>query len=98
MLCFFLLLFLLNLFTCNLVFWWSVFLAITILFIFINKSNGSISAILNYFVIQEFLGLVFLLLNFYLVQFVILIIKVGIAPFHFWVFSVVNSLSGFSMI
>uniref|UniRef100_A0A0K0EU18 NADH-ubiquinone oxidoreductase chain 2 (projected from Caenorhabditis elegans ortholog nduo-2) n=1 Tax=Strongyloides venezuelensis TaxID=75913 RepID=A0A0K0EU18_STRVS len=93
-LCFFyvFIFFLLNSFTCNVVVWWVVFLMITLVFISINK--GSVSRMVNYFIIQEILGFTFLLVSVSWVQLVILLIKVGVAPFHFWVFSVTNGLRG----
>lgn len=94
---FFLFFFVINLFTCNLVLWWGIFLGITILFVMINK-HISANSIISYFVVQEFFGFLFILLNFYFIQFVILLMKAGISPFHFWVFSVVGNLSGFSMV
>lgn len=96
-LCFFyvFIFFLLNSFTCNVIVWWVVFLMITLVFISINK--GSVSRMVNYFIIQEVLGFTFLLVNVSWVQLIILLIKVGVAPFHFWVFSVTNGLRGWSV-
>nr|YP_009176855.1 NADH dehydrogenase subunit 2 [Strongyloides venezuelensis]BAT21226.1 NADH dehydrogenase subunit 2 [Strongyloides venezuelensis] len=96
-LCFFyvFIFFLLNSFTCNVVVWWVVFLMMTLVFISINK--GSVSSMVNYFMIQEILGFTFLLVSVSWVQLVILLMKVGVAPFHFWVFSVTNGLSGWSV-
>lgn len=70
----------------------------TIVFIIINKSFGSFNGMLNYFIVQEFLGFCFILLNFPLLQFFILLFKIGIAPFHFWIFSVLNNMSGFPFV
>src|SRR3954466_7445450 len=53
-----------------------------------NKSVGSYSVLVNYFIIQEVVGLLFLFFNFLLAQLVILFIKVGVAPLHFWLFRV----------
>lgn len=58
----------------------------------LSKGLGSYSSVLNYFIIQESLGLFFLVFNFFLLQFFIVILKIGVAPLHFWVFSVTRSL------
>nr|AEK49009.1 NADH dehydrogenase subunit 2 [Contracaecum osculatum B sensu Nascetti et al. (1993)]AEK49011.1 NADH dehydrogenase subunit 2 [Contracaecum osculatum B sensu Nascetti et al. (1993)]AET08657.1 NADH dehydrogenase subunit 2 [Contracaecum osculatum B sensu Nascetti et al. (1993)] len=86
MLCF------LNFFTSNVVVWWSVFLLMTVVFVLLSKNLNSYSSIFNYFVIQESLGLFFLVFNFLVVQFFIVMLKIGVAPFHFWIFSVTNTL------
>lgn len=91
-------LFLLNLFYNNLIFWWRVFLIITLIYLFIGKSKGSFSRMLNYFIIQEFLGLIFLFFGIFIFQLFILLIKVGASPFHFWVYSIVYSLDGYILI
>lgn len=49
---------------------------------------------MNYFVIQEVLGLLFILLYFYNIQFIFLILKIGVSPFHFWVLLVGFLLEG----
>lgn len=66
----------------------------TLVFIYLNKFT-SVSSIVSYFIIQEFLGLIFLLLNYRVFQFFILVFKVGMAPFHFWIFSVLSSSRGY---
>lgn len=55
-------------------------------------------SIVNYFIIQEVLGLLFLVFRGLLLQLLVLIIKVGVAPFHFWIFSVVYSLDNYILI
>nr|YP_010487907.1 NADH dehydrogenase subunit 2 [Strongyloides vituli]UWI71775.1 NADH dehydrogenase subunit 2 [Strongyloides vituli] len=92
---YFFILFLVNLFTSNVVVWWVVFLLMTLGFIFINQ--GSRTSMINYFIVQEVLGFCFLLISFSSIQFVILLMKAGVAPFHFWVFSVTNNISGFGV-
>lgn len=82
----------LNFFSSNVLLWWRVFLLITVVFVCLSKGVGSYSSVLNYFVIQESLGLFFLVFNFFLLQFFIVILKIGVAPFHFWVFSVTSFL------
>lgn len=72
--------------------WWSVFLLITVCFILLNKSNKSYTSIFNYFIIQETLGLLFLLFSNGLLQFFVVLIKIGVAPLHFWIFNVTNNV------
>uniref|UniRef100_A0A1I7WKN9 NADH dehydrogenase subunit 2 n=1 Tax=Heterorhabditis bacteriophora TaxID=37862 RepID=A0A1I7WKN9_HETBA len=75
-----------------------IFLLITIIFILLNKGNKSYRGIFNYFVIQETLGLLFLVFSSNYIQFIILIMKIGVAPFHFWVFSVTNSIFNYGLV
>lgn len=84
--------------TNNIIIWWSVFLIITVVFIFLNKKIKSYSTLINYFIIQESLGLIFLLINFGFFQFFIILIKIGVAPLHFWIFSVTNNLVSYNLI
>lgn len=87
----------LSFFSNNIIIWWRVFLIITILFIFLNKGLKRYSSLINYFIIQERLGLIFLLINFGLIQFFIILIKIGVAPLHFWIFSVTNGIFNFNL-
>uniref|UniRef100_A0A0K0DRN4 Cytochrome b n=1 Tax=Angiostrongylus cantonensis TaxID=6313 RepID=A0A0K0DRN4_ANGCA len=49
--------------------------------------------IFNYFVLQESLGLIFLLLYFGgFLPMLIMIVKIGVAPFHFWLFKVIEGM------
>lgn len=48
----------------------------------------------NYFIVQEFLGFLFLLINFSRFQFLIVIVKLGVSPFHFWFFRFLKDLKG----
>ena len=80
----------------NVLIWWRVFLIMTLLFVMLNKINISFNSLFNYFVLQESLGLLFLLLMGNL-QLIILFLKVGVAPLHFWIFSVTNSVFGFNL-
>nr|BAT21234.1 NADH dehydrogenase subunit 2 [Rhabditophanes sp. KR3021] len=88
------LLFILNCFISNIIVWWSSFLLMTIMFILINKVNLSFSSLMNYFIIQETAGMLFLLLNFTMLQFLVILLKIGVAPLHFWIFSITNNLYG----
>nr|YP_008994651.1 NADH dehydrogenase subunit 2 [Protostrongylus rufescens]AGW80391.1 NADH dehydrogenase subunit 2 [Protostrongylus rufescens] len=82
----------------NVFFWWGVFLIMTIIVVTINKATFSYSSIFNYFVLQESLGLLFLLLFFSFFPGLLIMFKVGMAPFHFWVFKVVNNMVDFSLV
>lgn len=81
----------------NVLVWWSIFLLMTLLFVILNKSIISYSGLFNYFVLQESLGLVFLLFSFGWMQLFIILFKVGVAPLHFWIFNVMNSVFGFNL-
>lgn len=82
----------------NIIIWWRIFLIITLLFILLNKSNKRYSSIFNYFIIQERLGLIFLLFTFRFLQFFIVLIKIGAAPLHFWIFRVTNNVYNFGLV
>ena len=64
----------------------------------LNKKVQSYRSLFNYFVMQESLGLIFLMFSFGYMQLIILMFKIGIAPFHFWIFSVTNGVFGFNLI
>nr|QEO33942.1 NADH dehydrogenase subunit 2 [Teladorsagia circumcincta] len=81
----------------NVIVWWSVFLLMTLIFVILNKSIINYSTIFNYFVLQESLGLIFLLLAYNYVQLMIVFLKIGVAPLHFWIFSVTNGVFGFNL-
>nr|YP_003434086.1 NADH dehydrogenase subunit 2 [Teladorsagia circumcincta]ACX85209.1 NADH dehydrogenase subunit 2 [Teladorsagia circumcincta] len=81
----------------NVIVWWSVFLLMTLIFCNLNKSIINYSTIFNYFVLQESLGLIFLLLAYNYVQLMIVFLKIGVAPLHFWIFSVTNGVFGFNL-
>nr|YP_004300489.1 NADH dehydrogenase subunit 2 [Pristionchus pacificus]ADZ52292.1 NADH dehydrogenase subunit 2 [Pristionchus pacificus] len=97
MISFVLFLSLLSLMTNNMIIWWSVFLMMTVVFIFLNKNVKSYSSLINYFVIQESLGLMFLLMNFGIFQFFIIMMKIGVAPLHFWIFSITNNIFSYNL-
>nr|YP_009390997.1 NADH dehydrogenase subunit 2 [Caenorhabditis plicata]ARV88250.1 NADH dehydrogenase subunit 2 [Caenorhabditis plicata] len=86
-----------SLVTSNIIIWWSVFLLMTICFILLNKSNKSYTSIFNYFIIQETLGLLFLLFSSGLLQFFIILMKIGVAPLHFWIFNVTNNVFNYGL-
>lgn len=74
------------------IFFWIIFFFITIIFICLIKRLIKFNSIINYFILQEVLGLLFLFLNNNIIQFFILIIKIGASPFHFWIFSILINL------
>ncbi len=82
----------------NVIYWWRIFLLITLIYIFLGKHYIKYVSIVNYFIIQEILGLLFLVFSGIFLQLLVLIIKVGVAPFHFWIFSVVYSLDNYILI
>nr|YP_009162027.1 NADH dehydrogenase subunit 2 [Litoditis aff. marina PmIV]AKS28877.1 NADH dehydrogenase subunit 2 [Litoditis aff. marina PmIV] len=88
---------LLGLLVNNLIVWWSIFLMMTILFTLLNKSNKSYSSVFNYFIIQESLGLLFLVFSGSMLQFFIVLMKIGVAPLHFWIFNVTNNIINYSL-
>nr|YP_009162005.1 NADH dehydrogenase subunit 2 [Litoditis aff. marina PmII]AKS28854.1 NADH dehydrogenase subunit 2 [Litoditis aff. marina PmII] len=88
---------LLGLLVNNLIVWWSIFLMMTILFTLLNKSNKSYSSVFNYFIIQESLGLLFLVFSGGMLQFFIVLMKIGVAPLHFWIFNVTNNIINYSL-
>nr|YP_010519796.1 NADH dehydrogenase subunit 2 [Zoniolaimus dendrolagi]UXP34573.1 NADH dehydrogenase subunit 2 [Zoniolaimus dendrolagi] len=81
----------------NILVWWSIFLLMTLVFVALNKKVGSYSSLFNYFVMQESLGLMFLMFSFGYFQLLMVMLKIGMAPFHFWIFSVTNSVYGFNL-
>nr|YP_003434139.1 NADH dehydrogenase subunit 2 [Chabertia ovina]ACX85221.1 NADH dehydrogenase subunit 2 [Chabertia ovina] len=94
---FVLMLSLLGLMVNNLLVWWSIFLLMTLVFVMLNKNVNSYSSLFNYFVMQESLGLLFLMFSFGYIQLLIVMFKIGMAPFHFWIFSVMNGVFGFNL-
>nr|YP_004935012.1 NADH dehydrogenase subunit 2 [Wuchereria bancrofti]ADN43960.1 NADH dehydrogenase subunit 2 [Wuchereria bancrofti]BAV82914.1 NADH dehydrogenase subunit 2 [Wuchereria bancrofti] len=77
--------------------WWSVFVICTFVFIFLTLSNSSFSCLINYYIIQEVCGYYFLVFDSWKFQFFFLMLKSGSAPFHFWLFSVLSDLKGWSV-
>lgn len=70
---------------------------ITIIFTLLNKRNKSYRRIFNYFIIQESLGLLFLVFSRGILQFFIILIKIGVAPLHFWIFNITNNIVNFGL-
>lgn len=68
---------------CNVFVWWSIFLLITVIFVILSKSVVRFGVILNYFMIQERLGLLFLVLGSGVLRFFVILLKIGVAPLHF---------------
>nr|YP_004927918.1 NADH dehydrogenase subunit 2 [Heliconema longissimum]ACV96724.1 NADH dehydrogenase subunit 2 [Heliconema longissimum] len=72
--------------------WWSIFVISTFLFVIYFKAFISIFPIISYYLIQELCGYFFLILSNFNIQFFLLLMKAGVAPFHFWIFSVTSRL------
>lgn len=94
----FLFYFILNSLTQNILVWWRVFIIITLSFVFLHKVQGDFSNSLNYFIIQEFLGFLFLICLGLTIQLLIFFIKVGVSPLHFWIFSVFRNVENYLLI
>nr|YP_009391081.1 NADH dehydrogenase subunit 2 [Caenorhabditis afra]ARV88346.1 NADH dehydrogenase subunit 2 [Caenorhabditis afra] len=88
---------LLSVLTNNIIVWWSIFLLMTVVFTLLNKSSKSYTSIFNYFVIQESLGLLFLIFSSGILQFFIIMMKIGVAPLHFWIFNVTNNIFNYGL-
>nr|QRZ60660.1 NADH dehydrogenase subunit 2 [Spirocerca lupi] len=91
---FFLLLFLsfINLCVLDYIIWWSVFVVCTFVFVFFLKEGVFFGSLVNYYLIQEICGYYFLVFNNWKLQFLLLMLKSGSAPFHFWLFSVLSDI------
>nr|UXK95582.1 NADH dehydrogenase subunit 2 [Macropostrongyloides lasiorhini] len=97
MMLFVILLSLLSILVNNILVWWSIFLMMTLVFVALSKGMNSYGSLFNYFVLQESLGLFFLMFSYGYLQILIIMFKIGMAPFHFWIFSVTNSILGFNL-
>ena len=84
--------------TSNVLVWWSVFIIMTMSFVLLNKIQGEFRNSLNYFLLQEFLGFIFLVFITTFLQYILLMMKVGIRPFHFWVLSVFLNLDNYMLL
>nr|YP_010618325.1 NADH dehydrogenase subunit 2 [Camallanus lacustris]WAX01715.1 NADH dehydrogenase subunit 2 [Camallanus lacustris] len=62
----------------------------TVCFVWMVVVSGNYSSVLNYFLVQEVCGFLFLVCSSY--QVVFLLVKMGVSPFHFWVFMVCKDL------
>nr|YP_009679043.1 NADH dehydrogenase subunit 2 [Setaria labiatopapillosa]QDF64271.1 NADH dehydrogenase subunit 2 [Setaria labiatopapillosa] len=91
--CFFLLLFFsfLNFCIFDYFIWWSVFVICTFVFVLLVK-DCDINCLISYYVLPEVCGYYFLVFNNWKMQFLLLMLKSGSAPFHFWIFSVLEGL------
>nr|BAV82815.1 NADH dehydrogenase subunit 2 [Onchocerca volvulus] len=93
---FFLLLFLsfINFCVVDYIVWWSIFVICTFVFVFfVGGELGFSSCLVNYYVIQEVCGYYFLVFDGWKLQFLLLMLKSGSSPFHFWLFSVLGGLN-----
>nr|YP_009442445.1 NADH dehydrogenase subunit 2 [Camallanus cotti]ATO58495.1 NADH dehydrogenase subunit 2 [Camallanus cotti] len=74
----------------NVILWWSMFFFFTVCFIWMVVIGGNFSSVLNYFLVQEVCGFLFLVFSSY--QLIFLLVKMGVSPCHFWVFMVCKDL------
>ena len=70
----------------------------TLIFLLLLKKDKSYRGVINYFIIQESLGLIFLVFRGGLLQILILLIKVGVTPFHFWIFSITSNIFNWNLV
>nr|WAX01701.1 NADH dehydrogenase subunit 2 [Philometra sp. HZ-2022] len=82
----------------NVIIWWSVFVMSAVVFIWMSKVEGSMAGMVNYFIIQESGGLIFLFFSGSVLQFLMLLVMSGVAPLHFWIFSVGLDLKGIMLV
>jgi len=82
----------------NLLLWWSVLILTTLIFLAAVKTNLESYSIVKYFMIQEAASLTIGVLILFslpvIIVRVIIIIKLALAPFHFWVIRALHSLQG----
>lgn len=80
----------------NFIIWWCIFIIFTIVGLLKLKLNSaSINSIFYYFLIQEMLGLLFMINFSSSFQLFIFFMKGGFAPFHFWIVKVLHISSWF---
>uniref|UniRef100_A0AC35UIK5 NADH dehydrogenase subunit 2 n=1 Tax=Rhabditophanes sp. KR3021 TaxID=114890 RepID=A0AC35UIK5_9BILA len=60
-----------------------IFLRFIVILLFILNFNLSFSRLINYFIIQETAGILFLLLNFTILQFLVILLKID-SRFYNW--------------
>nr|QJQ35665.1 NADH dehydrogenase subunit 2 [Acrobeloides varius] len=81
----------------NFIIWWCIFIIFTMVGLLKLKLNSSsINSIFYYFLIQEMLGLLFMMNFSSFFQLFIFFMKGGFAPFHFWMVKVLHISSWFS--
>lgn len=74
------------LFVVNFIIWWGFFIILTIIGLMkLKLYNSSMMGMIYYFVVQELLGLFFVLCLRESLIFLSLLIKGGFSPFHFWI-------------
>lgn len=84
----------------NLILWWRILILVTLVFLTIIKGTNESYSIVKYFIVQEaarltmgvliLFGISLLIIN------IMIIIKIAIAPFHFWILNTLHSLQGWS--
>lgn len=84
----------------NLILWWSILILVTLMFLTIIKGINESYRLVKYFIIQEAasltIGVLILFSISLLIINIIIIIKIAIAPFHFWILNTLQSLQGWA--
>lgn len=84
----------------NLLLWWSILILLTLMFLTRIKGSGESYRVVKYFIVQEIarltMGVMILLSMSVLIINVIIIIKIAIAPFHFWIVNTLHSLQSWA--
>ncbi len=66
--------------------------------VFLSLLKQKYYSLLNYFIVQELGGILFLILRISTLSVWFIFLKVGVSPLHFWVFSVVSSLKDWILV
>lgn len=83
----------------NFVVWWALLIMCTMLGIMKLKVHGSsVYSMAYYYFIQEIVGILFILGLHYTYQYVLLLVKGGFSPFHYWIFFIVKFMKGSSFL
>jgi len=84
----------------NLILWWSILILVTLIFLTMIKGINESYRLVKYFIIQEAasltMGVLILFSISLLIINIIIMIKIAIAPFHFWILNTLQSLQGWS--
>lgn len=83
----------------NYLFWWSCFLILTLLFIYLAKIETlGVLRLSLFFLFQEVVGVIFLFNFRESFQRMVVLLKVGASPFHFWLYYLRYFLESYLMI
>lgn len=96
---FLLLVFLFSRLIVNYLFWWSCFLLLRMVFVYISKLWGlDTLSIRLFFLFQEIVGILFLFNFREVFQGFVVLLKVGVSPFHFWLYYLCYFVEGYLLI